>query len=109
MRPPTILFSLAALALPLFSAAVARSVDAPPPGEYGTERPGGAGDDPVDLPRDLSGRSVKTPRVRMRHTTDPALAGGSAYFMFADPWCGYQRGRELLLREFSAADGVVGD
>jgi hypothetical protein len=106
---PRTLVALAALALPFLSAAVARSVNAPPPGEYGTERPGGAGDDPVDAPRDLSGRSVKTPRVRLPHTTDPALAGGSAYFMGRDPWCGYQRGRELFLREFSAADGVFGE
>jgi hypothetical protein len=101
--------ALAALALPLLAATVARSVDAPPPGEYGTERPGGAGDDPIDTPRDLTGRSVKTPRVRLSHTTDPSLAGGSAYFMQRDPWCGYQRGRELFLREFSAADGVFGE
>ena len=65
MRSVRTLIGLFAIALPLFTAAVARSVDAPPPGEYGTERPGGAGDDPVDLPRDLSGRSVKTPRVRI--------------------------------------------
>jgi hypothetical protein len=29
--------------------------------------------------------------------------------MLRDPWCGYQRGRELFLREFSAADGVFGE
>jgi hypothetical protein len=45
----------------------------------------------------------------MIHTTDPDVAGGSAYFMFRDPWCGYQRGRELFLREFSLADGVFGE
>jgi hypothetical protein len=97
------LLLLASVAVPLFSVATA------PPGEYGIERPGGAGDDPVEAPRDLTGRSVKTPRVRMIHTTDPALPGGSAYFMDRDPWCGYQRGRELFLREFSAADGVFGE
>src|SRR5438445_11281818 len=108
-------WGLAAAALPRLSIGAPRSEgpaplpEVPPAGEYGTERPGGAGDDPVERPGDLTGRSVKTPRVRMLHTTDPRLAGGSAYFMFRDPWCGYQRGRELFLREFSAADGVFGE
>src|SRR5260370_33342711 len=97
------LLGLAALALPLLSLAAPRSeeparpVDAPAPGEYGTQRPGGAGDDPADVPRDLPGRSAKTARVRVIHTTDPALAGGSAYFMFREPWGGYQRGRGLCM------------
>src|SRR5437867_3757140 len=108
MRPSHTLALLLA-ASPLLSAALAPPPAAPPPGEYGTQRPGGAGDDPADAPRDLTGRSVKTARVRMIHTTDPALAGGSAYFMFRDPWCGYQRGRELFMREFSVADGVFGE
>lgn len=77
--------------------------------EYRTERPGGIGDDPVAAPRDVSGRSIKTPRARVLHATDPAQAGTSAYFLFADPWVGYQRGRELFLREFAAWDGVFGE
>src|SRR5438067_2397000 len=107
MRPSYALILV--LAAPVLSGAIIPRAAPPAPGEYGTERPGGSGDDPVGQPRDLTGRSVKTPRVRLIHTTDPALAGGSAYFMFCDPWCGYQRGRELFLREFSAADGVFGE
>jgi hypothetical protein len=76
---------------------------------YAPERPGGGGDDPAAVSRDLTGRSVKCPRVRMVHSTDPARAGSSAYFLFADPWVGYARGRELFLREFAAADGVFGE
>src|SRR5262245_33717615 len=103
------LLTIASLAVPLLSAVAGHPPEVPPAGEYGTERPGGVADDPVEAPRDLTGRSVKTARVRGTHTTDPHLAGGSAYFMFRDPWCGYQRGRELFLREFSAADGVFGE
>jgi hypothetical protein len=77
--------------------------------EYRTERPGGTGDDPVVTPRDVSGRSVKTPRVRVLHSRDPKLAGTSAYLLFRDPWLGYQRGRELFLREFGAWEGVFGE
>jgi len=38
-----------------------------------TERPGNSLDDPVLVPRDLTGLSIKTPRVRVVHTSDPAL------------------------------------
>jgi hypothetical protein len=77
--------------------------------EYRTERPGGSRSDPIAAPRDLSGRSIKTPRVRVIHSRDPGKAGTSGYFLFADPWLGYQRGRELFLREFAAWDGVFGE
>lgn len=73
------------------------------------ERPGGFGDDPVELPRDISGLSIKSPRVRIVHTTDPALEGGSLYLQQVDPWLGYQLGRNLLQREFRERDGVYGD
>ncbi len=72
------------------------------------ERPGGSRDDPIDVPRDLSGCSIKNPRVRVVHTTDAALAGGSMYLQAADPWLGYQWGRNLLQREFRERDGVYG-
>ncbi len=72
------------------------------------ERPGGSRDDPVDTPRDLSGCSIKNPRVRVVHTTDAALAGGSMYLQAADPWLGYQWGHSLLQREFRERDGVYG-
>jgi hypothetical protein len=99
-----------AVAASLLLPAVAGAMQAPLPNlEYRTERPGGSGDDPVTTPRDLSGRSVKTPRVRVLHAQDPRLAGTSAYFLFSDPWLGYQRGRELFLREFSAWEGVFGE
>ena len=39
----------------------------------GTERPGNSADDPVRRPRDLSGRSVKTPRVRAVHAREARL------------------------------------
>lgn len=79
------------------------------PGTLAAARPGTSWDDPIRAPRDLTGRSVKTPRVRARHTTDVSLAGGTAYLLQRDPWLAYQRGRELLLREFSAAEGVFGE
>jgi hypothetical protein len=72
------------------------------------ERPGGSHDDPVDVPRDLSGCSIKNPRVRVVHTTDAALAGGSMYLQAADPWLGYEWGHSLLQREFRERDGVYG-
>lgn len=73
------------------------------------ERPGGSFDDPVARPHDLSGRSIKCPRVRAVHSTDPAEEGATAYLLERDPWLGYQRGRELFLREFSKADGAFGN
>ncbi len=74
-----------------------------------SSRPGTSRDDPIRRPRDLSGRSVKTARVRVLASTDPALAGTSAYFVRRDPWLAYARGRELTLREFTRADGVFGE
>ncbi len=74
-----------------------------------SERPGHSLDNPIDAPRDLSGLSIKNPRVRVVHTTDPRRAGGSLYLQQVDPWLGYQRGRNLTQREFRARDGVFGD
>jgi Di-haem oxidoreductase, putative peroxidase len=73
-----------------------------------TERPGSSRDNPADLPRDLSGLSIKNPRVRVVHTTDPARAGGSMYLQQVDPWLGYQWGRSLFQRNFRERDGVYG-
>ena len=73
------------------------------------ERPGNSTDNPVDLPRDLSGLSIKNPRVRIVHTNDPCREGGSMYLQQADPWLGYQWGRSLTQREFRERDGVYGD
>jgi hypothetical protein len=74
-----------------------------------TERPGNSRDHPLDTPRDLSGLSIKNPRVRVVHTTDPAKEGGSLYLQQVDPWLGYQWGRSLFQRNFRARDGVYGD
>jgi hypothetical protein len=74
-----------------------------------TERPGNSLDDPIDTPRDLSGLSIKNPRIRVVHTTDSSKAGGSMYLQQVDPWLGYQWGRSLTQRNFREQDGVYGD
>ena len=74
-----------------------------------TERPGNSRDHPIETPRDLSGLSIKNPRCRVVHTSDPALAGGSMYLQQADPWLGYQWGRSLTQRNFRERDGVYGE
>ena len=50
----TFLLVLALLAAPAFGGDVT----------WSPERPGTSNDDPIDRPRDLSGRSIKCPRVR---------------------------------------------
>jgi hypothetical protein len=74
-----------------------------------TERPGNSRSHPIEIPRDLSGLSIKNPRCRVVHTTDPALAGGSMYLQQTDPWLGYQWGRSLTQRNFRERDGVYGE
>ncbi len=74
-----------------------------------SERPGGMADNPIDSPRDLSGLSIKEPRVKIIHTTDPALEGGSMWLQQRDPWLAWQWGRHLFQREFRERDGVYGD
>jgi hypothetical protein len=73
------------------------------------ERPGCSFDNPIDMPRDLSGCSIKIPRIRVVHTTDPARAGGSMYLQQVDPFLGYRWGWSLTQREFRERDGVYGD
>src|SRR5215470_6849988 len=73
------------------------------------ERPGNSRDNPVDVPRDLSGLSIKNPRVRVVHTTDPTKAGGSMYLLCVDPWLGYAWGRSLFQRNFRDRDGVFSE
>ncbi len=73
------------------------------------ERPGNSSDNPVDTPRDLSGLSIKNPRVRVMHTTDPGKPGGSMYLQQVDPFLGYKIGWSLTQREFRERDGVYGD
>src|SRR5438552_2316950 len=74
-----------------------------------TERPGNSQDNPIDVPRDLSGLSIKNPRIRVVHTDDPGKEGGSMYLQQVDPWLGYQWGRSLSQRNFRERDGVYGD
>jgi hypothetical protein len=74
-----------------------------------SERPGNSLDHPIDVPRDLSGLSIKNPRVRVVHTNDPALEGGSLYLQQVDPWLGFQWGKSLFQRNFRERDGVYGD
>src|SRR5690349_12007461 len=73
------------------------------------EWPGNSLDNPIDTPRDLSGCSIKNPRIRVVHTTDPKLRGGSLYLQQVDPWLGYKWGWSLTQREFRERDGVYGD
>jgi hypothetical protein len=73
------------------------------------ERPGNSLDNPIDVPHDLSGLSIKIPRIRVVHTTDPSLAGGSMYLQQVDPFLGYKWGWSLTQREFRERDGVYGD
>jgi cytochrome c peroxidase len=74
-----------------------------------TERPGNSLDNPIDVPRDLSGLSIKIPRIRVVHTTDPWQEGGSMYLQEVDPWLGYMWGKNLTQRNFRERDGVYGD
>jgi hypothetical protein len=55
---------------------------------------------------DASGRSIKDPRVRAVHTTDPSLQGGTAYLLDRDPFLAYQIGRNLNFLEFTQKMGV---
>lgn len=73
------------------------------------ERPGTSRDNPAEVPRDLSGLSIKNPRLRVIHTRDPGLEGGSMYLQEIDPWLGYQLGRSLTQRNFRDRDGVYGE
>ncbi len=74
-----------------------------------TERPGNSLDNPIDIPRDLSGLSIKIPRIRVVHTTDATDEGGSMYLQEVDPWLGYMWGKALSQRNFRERDGVYGD
>jgi hypothetical protein len=74
-----------------------------------TERPGNSLDNPIDVPRDLAGLSIKIPRIRVVHTADPWQEGGSMYLQEVDPWLGYMWGKNLTQRNFRDRDGVYGD
>jgi hypothetical protein len=74
-----------------------------------SERPGNSLDNPIEMPRDLSGLSIKSPRIRIVHTTDPWQEGGSMYLQEVDPWLGWMWGKNLTQRSFRERDGVYGD
>ena len=74
-----------------------------------TERPGNSRDDRHKMACDLSGLSLKNPRCRVVHTTDPSKEGGSMYLQQEDPWLGYEWGRSLTQRNFTAKQGVYGN
>lgn len=75
-----------------------------------SERPGLSTDmDRVNLPKDVTGKSIKNRRIRIAHTTDPLLAGGSMYFQAIDPWLGYQLGRNMEQRQYRLRDGIFPD
>jgi hypothetical protein len=74
-----------------------------------SERPGCSIDNPFAVPLDLTGCSIKNPRIRIVHTTDPLLEGGSMYLQEMDPWLGYMWGKSLTQRNFRERDGVYGD
>jgi hypothetical protein len=93
------------VALTLILAAPAFGIDP----TWCPERPGNSTDDPIQRPKDLSGRSIKCSRVRAQHSTDAKEEGATAYLTQTDPFLGYQRGRELFIREFSVSDGVFGE
>ena len=73
-----------------------------------SERPGHSISHPIKSPKDLSGLSLKNPRIRIIHTKDPTKIGGSMYLQQVDPWLGYQWGRSLTQRNFRERDGVYG-
>lgn len=95
----SILVALALLSTPAFGGDI----------NWAPERPGNSADDPIERPKDLSGRSIKCPRVRAVHSTNVNDSGATEYLFKTDPWLGYQRGRELFVREFSKSDGVFGE
>ncbi|MEW6683912.1 MAG: di-heme oxidoredictase family protein [Nitrospirota bacterium] len=72
-----------------------------------SERPGSSSDTSLGA-KDVTGKSVKDRRVRVVHTTDPSLEGGSRYLQDVDPWLAFQRGRNLTQREFRGRDGAFG-
>lgn len=93
--------SRALACLPLLVLALAGSSSA----QY-AERPDlhGSGSPAVDV----SGRSVKNPRVRAIHSDDPSAVGGTAWLFERDPFLAYQLGRNLNFREFRERDGIFG-
>ncbi len=93
------------------SAMVALAALSATPGDVAPspERGGNSSDDPIRRPKDLSGRSIKCPRIRAVSSADASLEGTTGWLFANDPWLAYQRGREMFVREFSGADGAFGE
>jgi hypothetical protein len=70
-------------------------------------RPGNTRDHPFDRPWDVSGRSLKAPRVRAVH--DGGTPGSSVWLIRHDPFLAYAIGRDLNLRDWMVRDGVFGE
>src|SRR5690606_9051164 len=88
----------------LVAAVTAAALSTPALHAQYNERPSLPGSGARDC--DASGRSIKNPRVRAIHTTDPSLRGGTADLILRDPYLAYQLGRNLNFREFRERDGV---
>jgi hypothetical protein len=71
-------------------------------------RPGSTRDHPHERPWDVSGRSLKAPRVRAFHD-DGTVPGGSVWLMRHDPFIAFAIGRDLNLRDWQLRDGVFGE
>ncbi len=72
-----------------------------------SERPGNSQSGTPDT--DLSGLSLKTPRVRVVHTEDLTLEGGSLWLQLMDPFLAFKMGKDLTQREFEIEHGVFVD
>jgi hypothetical protein len=89
-------------------AAVILALAAMPAAAQLSERPGSSSDTSLGV-KDLSGKSIKTPRTRVVHTTDSELEGGSMYFQMYDPFLAFKMGKDLTQREMRNRDGVFGN
>lgn len=93
------------IAIPAAAIMVAGLLTAQPALAQLGERPGSSTDTSAG-PKDLTGLSVKTPRIRLVHTTDKTLMGGSMYFQAMDPFLAFKMGKDLTQREFRVRDGI---
>ncbi len=58
-------------------------------------------------PDDPSGISLRTPRMRVLHSSTPGAPGTSMDLQQHDPWLTYQLGRWYFFREWGAEDGAM--
>lgn len=69
------------------------------------ERPGGIRDTSLG-PVDVSGMSIKSPRVRVIHTENTSDEGGSMWLQTFDPFLAWKKGKDLSQRQMRPRDGV---